>query len=391
MSEYFSNKEKCCLSNEDLQSSEVLIRFNSLPIPGLFFESSKESADKKIPMTLVKSSKAGFIQTIEVMEPSLYSKYKSGQSDSLHFDWLRSVAFQLKNAVSTDAKILEIGGGKGYLLSELKKSGFNNLYNVDPSHDNQSNDEFETIQGLFPEALNGFEGSFDIIIGQHFLEHVPNPIEVLKAGFDLISDEGEFWVEVPNMDVGELDCYIQAAYFYPLHLNHFTRRTLAEAGSIAGFQLVSMELIDHYGKSLWAKFRKTKKSLLLNKFEDSINLTENIQLYFTELQEFARLLPKKILVWGAAEKPHTMLSILNNYGIQPLGIYDSNRSIQGNYIAGFTHQILGLEQFPFNVSEILILSPTKHKEIVKSIKSNLNPNAMIHIPFVGSLSLKDYE
>lgn len=390
---YYQLENKCRISGEPISSSDVISHFDELPIPGLFFESAESARDKKIPMTLVKSKKAGFMQLSQTMDGSLYRFYKSGQSDANHFSWLENIAGQMSKHFDLVTPVLEVGGGKGFLLNQLKKAGFHNLFNVDPSDDNMDQEDFVSLVGLFPQGvdLTKYKHLFGCIIGQHFLEHVPNPVEVLKGASDLLAADGELWIEVPNMDIGEENCFVQASFFYPLHLNHFTRRTLTLAGQYAGLELISMELVDHYGKSLWAKFKKGGATQKSSCFHDTENLSAYIQQYFTDLKSFASKLPTEILCWGAAEKSHTILSILAGYGVKPIGIFDSNPDLQGLYLSGFSLQIQNRNELPFDPPHLLVLSPMKHREIVNGIKDKLSTSSQIHVPFVGHLTLRDYD
>ena len=119
--------------------SLILMRYLFLDY---FFVTGGLGGLKKIPMTLVKSKKAGFMQLSQTMDGSLYRFYKSGQSDANHFSWLENIAGQMSKHFDLVTPVLEVGGGKGFLLNQLKKAGFHNLFNVDPSDDNMDQEDF---------------------------------------------------------------------------------------------------------------------------------------------------------------------------------------------------------------------------------------------------------
>jgi hypothetical protein len=109
--ELYQLVNKCKLSNSTLDDAEIIVKFDSLPIPGLFFPSKEEAMDKKVPMTLVRS-KEGFIQLKETINGDLYYYYKSRQADKNHKDWLEQISQQMNFKFKSDNNILEIGGGR---------------------------------------------------------------------------------------------------------------------------------------------------------------------------------------------------------------------------------------------------------------------------------------
>jgi SAM-dependent methyltransferase len=386
---YYTEQERCRISGEPLTQAKTIASFEQLPVPGLFFDNPETGIDKKVPLTVVQSQ-CGFIQTKENIQPDLYFYYKSRQADQSHIQWNQLVANQIASRYPTSARILEVGGGEGLLLKDLHQKGFRNLNNVDPSHENENQAYFEPITGLFPDALSSeeYSGTFDCIVGMHFLEHVPDPVWVLQEASRLLNNNGECWIEVPDMESSALQSYFQIGIIYPLHINYFTRSTLQMAGKKAGMQLASIEIVNHYGNSLWAKF--TKNQITDQTFEDSPEMVQTIERYFHELREFAGSLPKEILAWGAAERALTTYAILSDHGIRLKGLFDSNPEIHGMYVSGVDLPISSPDEFPADAKDLLILSPPNHVSIINGIKHKLHPDITIHVPFIGHLTLSDY-
>lgn len=383
---------KCKLSGSRLDDAEIIVEFDSLPIPGLFFSSKQEAMDKKVPMTLVKS-KEGFIQLKEIINSNLYNYYKSGALDANHEEWLNDITNQIKSKFNTNNKILEIGGGKGFLMEKLFKKGFTHLYNIDPSHENEEKTIFKVINGFFPESLdiNFYKNYFSCIIGQHFLEHVEDPLKVMKGVKDVLSENGELWIEVPDIESSAIASVYQTSIIYPLHLSYFTKKSLKVLGEKAGLFLEDITIIEHYGNSIWAKFsKKPNYKKFLNLKEDEC-LIPAIARYFEELKKFASRVPKEIICWGAAERAHTTYSIMSYYGVKSISIFDSNPEIKGMFISGIDTPILGPESFPYKPKDLLVLSPRHHTSIVDSIKNKLSKKTIIHIPFIGHYTFEKYE
>ena len=383
---------KCKLSNSTLDDADIIVEFDSLPIPGLFFPSKEEAMDKKVPMTLVRS-KEGLIQLKEVINSKLYHYYKSGANNVNHEEWLNDITNQIKSNFNINDNILEIGGGKGFLMEQLFNKGFTHIYNVDPSNENEEKTFFKAINGFFPESLDlsFYKNYFSCIIGQHFLEHVEDPLNVMKGAKDMLSEDGELWIEVPDIEKSALGSVYQTSIIYPLHLSYFTKKSLKELGEKAGLHLKEINIIEHYGNSIWAKFTKNSNKInSLNLLEDK-RLVPTIRRYFDDLKIFTSMIPNEVICWGAAERAHITLGIMTSYGIKAISIFDSNPEIKGMFISGFDTPILGPESFPYNPKDLLVLSPLHHISIVDSIKNNLSKKTMIHIPFIGQYTFEKYE
>jgi 2-polyprenyl-3-methyl-5-hydroxy-6-metoxy-1,4-benzoquinol methylase len=107
----------------------------------------------------------------------------------------------------TDAKILEIGCNKGYLLKELFDRNYNELYGIDLSPL-----DIEKAKQVVPEAklecadafeyLGEHKECFDLILMKAVLEHVPKDqvLPMLQKVKDALRLDGLVIVDVPNMD-----------------------------------------------------------------------------------------------------------------------------------------------------------------------------------------------
>jgi 2-polyprenyl-3-methyl-5-hydroxy-6-metoxy-1,4-benzoquinol methylase len=75
---------------------------------------------------------------------------------------------------------------------------------------------------------------FDAIVSFEVLEHVPDPVGLLRAMHELLQPEGVLVLSVPNLD--DPYCLKQqiAAAMPPVHINFFNRRSLAAALDRAG-------------------------------------------------------------------------------------------------------------------------------------------------------------
>ena len=91
---------------------------------------------------------------------------------------------------------------------------------------------------------------FDCITMFHVLEHLQNPITVLKNLSDLLTENGRIIVEVPNADDALLSLYECEAFanftYWMCHLYLYTNNTLSLLIEKAGLKLQVLEQIQRY-------------------------------------------------------------------------------------------------------------------------------------------------
>ena len=148
----------------------------------------------------------------------------------------------IKKYIERAGKVLEIGCSNGVMLDIFKSEGFE-TWGVEPSE----NAEFaidkghKVFQTVF-EKVN-FRTKFDLIVMNHTLGHLENPLLVLKKAHSLLEKGGLLLIDVPNFD--SLASRILGKYWqYLLPLEHnfqFTKQSLTKMFVKAGFEVVHFE------------------------------------------------------------------------------------------------------------------------------------------------------
>jgi hypothetical protein len=193
-------RDYCLITGQSLTGAEVIVDQGSLPIPGLFMPSAESAAGASSRVRLVRAPGSGILQLDDDLNPDLYFYYKSGRVDRSHIKHIESTADAIALRYSTCARIVEIGAGAGHLMKALARRGFINLHVVDPSAANEEGQGYQASRGIFFEALVDCKIQFDLIIGQHFLEHSAVPVAVLQAAAGLMTKSREVWIEVPDIE-----------------------------------------------------------------------------------------------------------------------------------------------------------------------------------------------
>jgi SAM-dependent methyltransferase len=111
-------------------------------------------------------------------------------------DGLRSVA-KLKN-INHNSRILDIGCGSGVLVYRLHNAGFKYTFGNDPFA-KEVKDKYNRLL-ISNQPLNSIKEKYDIIMMHHALEHVPDPIDVLKNISRLLNKDGQVLIRIPYVD-----------------------------------------------------------------------------------------------------------------------------------------------------------------------------------------------
>jgi SAM-dependent methyltransferase len=98
---------------------------------------------------------------------------------------------------NTKVKVLDVGCGTGSLLYQLKIAGFTDLTGVDPfiKQDIVYSPNFT----IFKVTIHDMDGSFDLIIFNDSLEHIPDQLETLRSVAKLLKNEGTCVISMPTV------------------------------------------------------------------------------------------------------------------------------------------------------------------------------------------------
>lgn len=143
-------------------------------------------------------------------------------------------------------RILEIGSAAGDFLSILEKRG-HKVTGVELSThaalEAQRKYSFSTFNGNIFEAAFP-DNTFDAVVMYHVLEHVQDPLEVLKEIRRILADGGVVIIEVPHPN--GIDALLsrklrKSIFDYPHHRFGFPKRTLKSMLLAAGFKVRTIE------------------------------------------------------------------------------------------------------------------------------------------------------
>jgi SAM-dependent methyltransferase len=146
-------------------------------------------------------------------------------------------------------RLLDFGCGGGTFLERMRRQGWQ-VTGLDASAAavRRVRDELglPVLAGSLPHP-ELVEASFDVITMWHALEHVHNPLAVLRAAHQLLAPGGKLIVAVPNLDSAAFR-WCGAAWVgldLPRHLTHFTPHTLTLMLERAGFEPEPVRPVRH--------------------------------------------------------------------------------------------------------------------------------------------------
>jgi SAM-dependent methyltransferase len=134
--------------------------------------------------------------------------------------------------------LLDVGCSRGDLLETAHARGWT-VQGIDPdpmtARDTSLRLGVPVKLGSVPLALDGM-GAYDVIWMSHVLEHVPDPLAVLKAGTRHLTLGGAIVVGTPNAEswIARMGTRNWSWTCPPLHLWYFTRGTLGIAAERVG-------------------------------------------------------------------------------------------------------------------------------------------------------------
>lgn len=152
--------------------------------------------------------------------------------------------------------LLDVGTGVGALLHVARANGFDvKGIEVSPWAAGFAREEkgLDVRSGTLEEA--GFNaGSFDVVVINHVLEHVPDPAAVLREAGRVLKDDGLLVVGVPNF--GSIKARLASARWVSLrpgeHRWHFTPATLRKLVSRCGLGEVYFESGENHLPAGWS-------------------------------------------------------------------------------------------------------------------------------------------
>ncbi|MBI4456229.1 MAG: class I SAM-dependent methyltransferase [Acidobacteria bacterium] len=186
-------------------------------------------------------------QNLEPYYPPEYRRY-TGPVPALLKSLYRHRARGWSRMAQKPGRALELGCGDGVMLETLRQAGWS-VFGMErtPAMAKVAHQTLELpifvggLEALLPEAR------FDLIIAFQALEHMRDPLAILKQCAILLKSGGMLIVSVPNLDSWQAR-YAGCHWFHldvPRHLYHFSPRSLSKLLSLAGLTACKVNFVSY--------------------------------------------------------------------------------------------------------------------------------------------------
>jgi len=167
-------------------------------------------------------------------------------SGSRFLEWFQQERRLKIRGLKREGRLLDFGCGEGVFMSLMKKDGWQ-VAGFDASTQAISFARQKQLEIAAPPLTRkSFPAeNFEVITLWHTLEHIPDPLPLLKTLRYFLTDEGFLVISVPN--IASLEARIgRSKWFHldpPRHCFHYDPKSLGFLLKKAGFKVVK---IDHF-------------------------------------------------------------------------------------------------------------------------------------------------
>jgi 2-polyprenyl-3-methyl-5-hydroxy-6-metoxy-1,4-benzoquinol methylase len=146
-------------------------------------------------------------------------------------------------------RLLDFGCGGGSFIARMAEQGWK-VIGLDASvgvvQGIQEKLGLKALVGSLPHPELK-SGTFDVVTMWHSLEHVHDPLRVLREAYQLLVPEGRLLIATPNIDSWPYRWFGRSWFGLdlPRHLVHFCPKSLRIMLECAGFRVVSLRTLRH--------------------------------------------------------------------------------------------------------------------------------------------------
>lgn len=293
--------------------------------------------------------------------------------------------------VNTAGRVLDLGCGSGVLLAEFVRAGWSDAKGLDPAPNAPS-----SAQRLF--GLDGVRHGTITAVGEHFalrdfdvicmtavLEHLMDPVVVLRMIAEGMRPEASLLVEVPALESFARTPLEPHGEFSIEHINFFSRHALIDTAARSGLRPVASAILDLWPfatDSVYVLFQKgavdseepANRDLARDYIAESANALRPV------LERAASAVRTgRAVIWGAGSHTARLLPMLDNLGLggEISAIIDSNPNLNGRSFG--RHEVLppdALERWPDSV--VVVSSFRSSAPIAANLKKRF-PNTVCEL------------
>jgi len=280
---------------------------------------------------------------------------------------------KLELNAKTNYKILDFGAAKASTLRKIHEKFPNiNPYVYDVSDKYKHFwDNFIKKDAQFIKVIDKkFQASFDVVCSFFMLEHVAEPVEILKTQYSLLKDGGIVYFVIPNLYKNTADLLVLD------HINHFSQNSLLYMMEKLGFMNIVIDEQINDGWFVVTAVKKEANRKLITSHDSPIHKAEIAQL-FLQAKGIADY-------WNKAFIQVSNFDISENFAIYGAGFYgsyialnlkphlkasyfvDQNKFLQGKTIHDV--KVVSPHNLPKDIKRVLVgINPLVAEEAINSV------------------------
>jgi SAM-dependent methyltransferase len=250
-------------------------------------------------------------------------------------------------------RVVEVGCGKGEFLRKLCAAGGNYGLGFDPAYggpDDEGRGRIRYRREMFDHSRS--DPPVDAVVCRHVVEHVVEPVRLLRSIRQILKPEGLAFFETPT-----LEWILRGCVFWDLfyeHCGYFTRVALENLFRISGFSVLDCRTV-FQGQYLIILARPAQSPQPLRPVP--AGFAENRSAYTRREAERVngwrrkvdRLLEQGALaVWGAGAKGVTFVNLLDPGASKFACLVDINPAKQGQHAPGTGHRVVAPADLGFS-------------------------------------------
>jgi len=283
-----------------------------------------------------------------------------------HLDGL--VALLLDEKGVRNRQVVEVGCGQGAFLRRLVEEGDNRGVGFDPSYtgtEQVADGRMRFESRYYDESCTDVPA--DVVVCRHVIEHVPDPVELLRSVRAAIGDRSsaKVYFETPCVD-WILSNTVIWDFFYE-HCSLFTAESLSTAFQQAGFRVDEVRHV-FGGQYLWleaspvesdVECRSENTQALATSY--AIEEKSILQQWLQRILELS--IQGRVALWGAGAKGTTFANLIDLECCMIDCLVDLNPNKQGKYVAGSGHLIVDpLQLGSRGVTHAVLMNPNYRQE-----------------------------
>jgi SAM-dependent methyltransferase len=374
--------KKCPICNSD-KLIKILERKEIPTNQNLIKDSEKDAINivrGNIKLLLCVKCEFIFNSMFDLTKLDYGQKYDNNQNNSEYFGTYVSKLAQkiIENEKGKNSTILEIGCGKGYFLKKIvvDEQERNVGYGFDPSYlgKNQLLDGRLNFKKKFFDS-NSTKIKTDVVVCRHVIEHIPDPIRILKIlkNYLSYSDNTTLYFETPDVNY-----ILKNSVFWDFpyeHCSYFNKNSISNVFQITGFNVSDIKIV--FGKQyMWIKSKHNKEIKLKKRKREGLKTIELAKKYNILDKKIIRFWKDKIKrergiisIWGAGGKGAMFCYLIDPKKKLFNFVIDINPKKHHKFIAGSGHKIINHTEIKkYNIQKIFVMNPNYYDECINLLK-----------------------